>query len=148
MNNSRNNNRVSYNCMQCVLVMTRLPFFITYRVFFINQCKYPILHLCMIYICTVNISESSTDSVVECLVKRLFFFFYLPFNVDPLSICYFLYILHFKKSVPSVHRHAGSGRPTSAPWSLLAWQHSRSSMTASTHMLRAPMSSGTIHLWW
>lgn len=60
--------------------------------------------------------------------------------------CLYGYIL--RDCVPFVHRHAGSGRPTSAPWRLLAWQRFRSSMIASTHMLHAPMSSGTIRLWW
>lgn len=45
-------------------------------------------------------------------------------------------------------RHAGFGRPTSAPWRPSVWQRSRSSTTASIHMLHALTSSGTIHLWW
>lgn len=55
---------------------------------------------------------------------------------------------HMKKSFLFVHRPVGSGRRTSVPWRLSAWQRSRSSMTASILMLHAPTSSGTIRLWW
>lgn len=53
-----------------------------------------------------------------------------------------------KKSLLFVHRPVGSGRPTSVPWRLSAWQRSRSSMTESILMLHAPTSSGTIRPWW
>lgn len=76
---------------------------------------------------------------VSCLsLKHVLF---LPF-----FFCWYGYIL--RSCFSFVHRHAGSGRPTSAPWRPLAWQHSRSSTTASIHTLHALMSSGTIHLWW
>lgn len=43
-------------------------------------------------------------------------------------------------------RPAGSGKPISAPWRLLAWRLSRLLMIASTRTQLAPMKSGTILL--
>ncbi len=134
-NSGNNNNNIFFalqNVAECFDNDKFVIFFYYAFCFcFFSKYKYLILHL---IICKVNISERWIERVfLHCLcLSCLLLFVWVP----------------FKKSVPFVHRHAGSGRPTSAPWKLLAWQRSRSSMTASTHMLHALMSSGTIHLWW